>query len=254
MKPILPNLRLSFRSTSGANLRNLWMSAFSVTGHHLRHLRNLRLILSGRFHSGLLVCIAVLLFAACARVYVQPAIDLHPREVIGLIQFATSTKGELAGLVTQKFIEAVTEDQTDIKIVELGDEATVLAAVSQSRLGPEAFKAIGDKYNLKTVFTGELDVSGVNPSCAFGPGYASVAAKVNARLTAKLVETATGATLWSNSARDERTVAGVDKSGDDFSFNAQDKEEAYGDLARSLCEGITYDFRGTRQHRCCGKH
>ena len=202
----------------------------------------------------LVVCAGVLALAGCARVYVQPAIDLHPREVIGLVQFNTDTKGELAKLVTQKFIEAVTEDQTDIKIVELGDEAGVLTAVNQTRLGPEAFKAIGDKYNLKTVFTGELDASGVNPSCAFGPGYASFEAKVNARLAAKLVETVTGATVWSNSAREERGVAGVDKSGSSFSFNAEDPEQAYGDMARSLCRTITRDFRGHWEHRgCCGR-
>ena len=202
----------------------------------------------------LVACAGILALAGCARVYVQPAIDLHPREVIGLIQFNTDTKGELAKLVTQKFIEAVTEDQTDIKIVELGDEAGVLTAVNQTRLGPEAFKAIGDKYNLKTVFTGELDASGVNPSCAFGPGYASFEAKVNARLAAKLVETVTGATVWSNSAREERGVAGVDKSGSSFSFNAEDPEQAYGDMARSLCRTITRDFRGHWEHRgCCGR-
>ena len=202
----------------------------------------------------LVACAGILALAGCARVYVQPAIDLHPREVIGLVQFNTDTKGELAKLVTQKFIEAVTEDQTDIKVVELGDEAAALADVNQTHLGPDAFKAIGDKYNLKTVFTGELDASGVNPSCAFGPGYASFEAKVNARLAAKLVETVTGATVWSNSAREERGVAGVDKSGSSFSFNAEDPEQAYGDMARSLCRTITRDFRGHWEHRgCCGR-
>jgi hypothetical protein len=204
-------------------------------------------------NTALAVAVA-LLFNGCARVYLQPAIDLRPHEVIGLIQFNSDSKGELSKFVTQKFIEAVTEDQTDIKIVELGDEVAVLAAVNQTRLGPDAFEAIGEKYGVKTVFTGTLNVSNVNPSCAFGPGYASFEGKVNARLAAKLVETATGATIWSNSARDERTVAGVEKSGSNFSFNAEDPEEAYGDMARSLCRQITHDFRGTWEHHCCGKH
>ena len=192
-----------------------------------------------------------LLFAGCARVYVQPAIDLKPHEVVGIIQFKTDAKGDLGEFVTQKFIQSVTEDQDEIKLVELGTEKDVLEAVGMTHLGPDAYKAIGEKYDLNTVFTGNLDVTEATPSCGFGPGYASFEAKVNARLTARLVETGGGATIWSNSARDERTVAGIEKFGHDFSFNAEDPEKAYGDMARSLCRQITHDFRGHWEHRGC---
>jgi hypothetical protein len=191
-----------------------------------------------------------LLLAGCARVYVPPAIDLGPHEVIGIIEFDSDTKGELAELVTQKFIDAVTEDQDEIRIVELGDKKTVLEAVGLTHLGPDAFKAIGDKCDLNTVFTGALNVSEATPSCAFGPGYASFEAKVNARLSARLVETGTGATVWSNAARDERTIAGVENLGSGFSFNAEDPDEAYGKMARSLCRRITHDFRHTYRQKC----
>ena len=199
-----------------------------------------------------LIVAVALLFTGCARVYVQPAIDLKPHEVIGLIQFSSDAKGELSKFVTQKFIEAITQDQTDIKIVELGDEKAALEAVGLTHLGPDAFKALGEKYDLNTIFTGSLNVSEVNPSCFFTHGFASVEGKVNARLAARLVETATGATIWSNSARDERTVAGVSKFGSNFSFNAEDPEEAYGELARSLTRRITHEFRGHWEHRGCG--
>jgi hypothetical protein len=191
-----------------------------------------------------------LLFTGCARVYVQPAIDLRPHEVVGIIEFKTDARGDLAEFVTQKFIQSVTEDQTEIKIVELGDEKAVLEAVGLTHLGPDAFKAIGEKYDLSTVFTGNLDVTEATPSCAFGPGYGSIEAKVNARLSARLVETNGGGTIWSNSARDERTVAGVEKFGHDFSFTAEDPEKAYGDMARSLCRRITHDFRHTTREKC----
>jgi hypothetical protein len=198
----------------------------------------------------LTVCAVFLALAGCARVYVPPAIDLGPHEVIGLIEFGSDAKGDLAEFVTRKFIKAVTQDQSDISIVELGDEKAVLEAVGLTHLGPDAFRAIGEKYNLNTVFTGKLNVSEVKPSCAFGPGYASFEGKVNARLTAKLVKTATGGTLWSNSARDERTVAGVQTFGSSFSFDAEDPEEAYGKMARHLCRRVTRDFRHTYRRKC----
>jgi hypothetical protein len=196
-----------------------------------------------------LVVAVALLFTGCARVYVPPAIDLKPQEVIGIIQFKTDAKGDLGEFVTQKFIQSITQDQ-DLRIVELGDEKAVLEEVGLTHLGPDAFKAIGEKHDLNTVFTGNLDVTEATPSCGFGPGYATFEAKVNARLAARLVETATGATVWSNSARDERTVAGVEKFGSSFSFNAEDPEKAYGDMARSLCRRITHDFRHTTRQKC----
>ena len=199
-------------------------------------------------NAALAVAVA-LLFTGCARVYVPPAIDLKPQETIGIIEFKSDAKGDLGEFVTQKFIQSITEDQ-GLRIVELGDEQAALEAIGMTHLGPDAFKAIGEKYELNTVFTGTLDVTEATPSCGFGPGYATFEAKVNARLAARLVETGTGATVWSNSARDERTVAGVEKFGHDFSFTAEDPEKAYGDMARSLCRRITHDFRHTTRQKC----
>lgn len=197
----------------------------------------------------LAVCAGMLALAGCARVYVPPAIDLGPKEVIGIIVFRSDTKGHLAEFVTQKFIESISEDQ-ELRLVELGSEEKVLEDVDMTRLGPDAFKAIGEEYDLHTVFIGTLNVSEAAPSCAFGPGFASFEAKVNARLTAKLVETATGGTVWSNSGREERTVAGVSRFGSSFYFDADDPEHAYGHLARSLCRKVTRDFRHTWRHKC----
>jgi hypothetical protein len=199
-------------------------------------------------YAALAVAVA-LLFTGCARVYVPPAIDLMPKEVIGIIVFRSDTKGELAEFVTEKFIESITEDQ-ELRLVELGTEAKLLEEVDMTSLGPDAIKALGEKYDLNTLFIGTLNVSEAAPSCAFGPGFASFEAKVNARLTAKLVETATGGTVWSNSGRDERTVAGVSKFGSSFYFDAEDPEHAYGDLARSLCRRVTRDFRHTWRNKC----
>jgi hypothetical protein len=199
----------------------------------------------------LAVTAAMLALTGCARVYVPPAIDLTPKEVIGIIVFRSDAEGDLAEFVTEKFIQSVTEDQ-ELMIVELGEEAAVLEAVGQTRLGPDAFKAIGEKYEVNTVFTGALNVSDIKPSVSIGPNFsfASFQAKVKARLIARLVETGSSATLWSNSGDDERTVAGVSKFGSSFSFGADDPEHAYGDLARSLCRKVTRDFRHSWRHKC----
>ena len=82
------------------------------------------------------VIVAGLMLAAgcCNRVMIPPAVDLKPYELIGLIEFSSGAKGNLAGYVTRKFMENITEDQKMLQIVELGPENEVLGAVQRARL------------------------------------------------------------------------------------------------------------------------
>lgn len=203
----------------------------------------------------LVTACAALALAGCARVYVPPRTDLEPYQTIGIIKFKPSIVSTgLAELTTQKFIQAVTRDQPGIHIVEIGDEATVLAAVSQTSLGFDAWKAIGEKYGVRTVFAGNLDISNIQPKISIGPGlaFASFEAEVTATLSARLVETGTGATLWTNSGTERRTVGGISRWGNSFAFSADNPDQTYGEFAHSLTRRITQDFRQTWRYKCCG--
>ena len=201
----------------------------------------------------LAVCLAAALMAGCARVYVDPVMDLKPREVVGIVEFKLTNQGQLGPLTTRRFMQAVTEDQPGIRIVELGTEAQVLAAVGQDRLGPEALKAIGEKYNLQTVFLGDVAVSDVKPRIEIGPNlaFASFKADVDASLSTRLVETGTGATVWSGSGTDRKTVGEVSVFGSSFAFDARDPEAAYGALVSALVYKATTEFRKTSHWKCC---
>jgi hypothetical protein len=199
---------------------------------------------------------AVVLLAlatGCSKVIIPPAFDLQPHEVIGLVEFRMTNQGQLGQLTTRRFIQAVTEDQPGIRIVELGNETDVLAAVGADRLDPDALKAIGRKYDLRSVFLGEVAVSDIKPRIDIGPGlaFASFRADVDATLSARLVETGSAATIWSGSSADSRTIGEVSKFGSSFSFDARDPETAYGALVSALVYGATNDFRETwRWQRC----
>jgi hypothetical protein len=59
-----------------------------------------------------------------------------------------------------------------------------------------------------------------------------------------MIETETGASLWSNSARDVQRIGGVQVFSDKgVTFDADDPENAYGRLANSLVYVVTRDFR-----------
>jgi hypothetical protein len=201
----------------------------------------------------LMAICAVLLLAGCARVMIPPAVDLTTHETIGIIEFRCASQGNLAPYATRRFIQDITIDQKNIGVVELGSEPQALAAVGKTLLDPDAFRALGEKYGVRTIFQGEITISDVKPHISIGPGlsFASFSADVDASLQARLVETATGATVWSGSGTDRQTIGGVSKFGSVFSFDAKDPETAYGALVRSLVRKSTADFRNTWKCRCC---
>ena len=187
---------------------------------------------------------------ACGRkVMVPPRIDLTEHEIIGIIQFESDSKGELAPLTTRKFTEAIRRDQEMIRIIDLGTEAEVLKEIGHDRLNKAAFQEIGGKYDVATVVAGELLVSDVRPDISialiFTAGM-SVSAEVDATLDVQMVETETGASLWSTSVTKTEEIANVNIwEGGVFVFGAEDPERAYGKLVHALVEDASQDFRVT---------
>lgn len=185
---------------------------------------------------------------ACGRkVMVPPRIDLKEHEVVGMIQFDCASKGSLAPYTTRRFTEAIRRDQEMIRIIDLGTEATVLAEIGHDKLGKAAYQAIGEKYEVATVFTGELLVSDVRPNISIAMIFGvSVLAEVDATLDVQMVETGSGASLWSTSVNATREIGNVTIwQGGGFVFDAEDPERAYGKLVNALVEDASRDFRVT---------
>jgi hypothetical protein len=194
-------------------------------------------------------CFVLVLFLSWAcgpKVLVPPVVDLVRFENIGLIEFSTSSKGNLHTFTSHKFLEEVTRSQQGVRILELGDMAKVLESIGRESLDIEAHKAIGEKYEINALILGELTVSDIKPKVNISSlvSGGTFSAEVDAELSVKLVECARGGTIWADSARERKTVAYVSVfQGDDFYFGARDPEEAYGDLIRSLVIRATQDLR-----------
>jgi len=195
----------------------------------------------------IVIVLLTLAIQGCTRrVLAPPRIDLKNHEVIGVIAFDCSGKGELGPFLTNRFVDAVRRDQDLIRIIPLGTPAEVLADIGHSRLDREAFKAIEQKHQIKTIFTGDVVVSDIKPSVAIGQRltHFGVSADVDATLNVQMVETDTGASLWSRSARAVQRVGGIEIFGDkSVTFDADDPENAYGRLANDLVEAVTDDFQ-----------
>lgn len=191
--------------------------------------------------------VILLLSLGCgAKVMVPPEIDLKEYGTVGLVDFSSDAEGNLGKYVTQRFLEEISTSQKDARIIELGSMDKVLESVQRDRIDPEVIRAIGQKYNVNAVIMGNLEVSDVKPKIGISSfvAHMSVKAEVEASITARVLETEQGATVWTDSARDKKNVAQVSMfSGGGFLFDAKDPEEAYGELVESLVRKVTVDLK-----------
>jgi hypothetical protein len=190
---------------------------------------------------------AALILAACSspKVLEPPRVALDGYTTIGIVVFTSNATGDLNDYTTRKFLQSVQSGQRGVRVLELGEEARVLNAVNHDSLDFEAMRAIGEKWSVDAVFAGHLDVTDVKPNLKLSRMIKSmsVSADVKAALSARLVETKSGATVWTRGADAQAPVAHVSivKRGP-VDFGASDPDEAYGKLVHTLVNRVTDDF------------
>ena len=185
-------------------------------------------------------------------VELPPHIDLSTMGTIGVIAFDVQSDASLPGDITLKVIQHMQAAQPGVPVLELGNQANVLREVGFDSLDTEAVKAIGKKYGVDTLLTGTLEVTQSVPDVTFGQSMTSMSAAtyVRGNLNARLRQTRTGATLWSNGANGKWKLAGVDlASGSLPTIGVSNSEDKYKKMLQDLARVGTADFRRTYETR-----
>lgn len=205
---------------------------------------------------GVLVLLLAVALTACSSkkitVEIPPQINLTTMGTIGVVAFDVQSDEKLPGDITLKMIQHMQAAQPGVPILELGNQANVLREVGFGSLDTEAVKAIGKKYGVDTLLTGTLEVTQSRPDVKFGQDLTSMSAAsyVRGNLNARLRQTRTGATLWSNGATGKWKLAGVDlASGSMPTIGMSNPEDKYKKMLQDLARVGTDDFRSTYQTR-----
>jgi len=198
----------------------------------------------------LLSCAALWGCSHTVLVTVPPRMELKGYGTLGVIEFS-SNSGLGSARATQQLQEQIQSAQPGTRFIELGSRETVLAAVGRSQLDADAAKRIGRKYGVDALFLGEIAYSDpktdvrVNDLAKLD---AAVRTEVRGDISARLVETAGGASVWSNSGWVRRQIGRVNVSeyGVSGSITKSDPRE---EMVPALVYQLTYDFRPTTERR-----
>ena len=203
----------------------------------------------------IVLAIALAIISGCShteKVLIPPRVELKAYQTIGVIEFSTNAENKLKPYVTQNFIQNVQSAQPGTRILELGDQEQLLRALGHSQLNPETIRSIGRKYNVDAVILGHLQVSEIKPKINVFADAKALNAKayIEAALRTRILETDSGATLWTQATTGKTQIARVSlMEGGFISLGVSDPKEKYGKLVPELVYVNTTDFRSRYEYR-----
>ena len=194
--------------------------------------------------------VAFALLAACSHtvvVPVPPRVDLTGYSSIGIVEFDANSERSISARATRQFQEQIQAAQPGTRFIELGEHQALLAALGARQLDAPTLRKIGQQYGVAAVFLGEIAYSEPRVDVKISDiakMEGGVRAEIRGDLSARLFETASGASVWSNSGWARRQLGAVSVSEQGVSGgmrNANPREE----MVPTLVYEITHDFRPT---------
>ena len=178
--------------------------------------------------------------------YVPPSLDLARYSTLGIVEFGGRGAKGLGEPATREFIAAVHAAQPGTPLLELGSFAKAFPGASRDALDPEAVRALAARAHVDVIVLGEVIEEKASPRISINPEYgtASASAKLTTSLTVRILDGASGATVWSASSRRNISLAGIDLTTLGVRrVGATPAEEARALLMRDLVSDVTFDLR-----------
>ena len=177
---------------------------------------------------------------------VPPRMELKVYATLGVAEFSSNYIPAVNARATREFQARIHAAQPGTRLVELGNREVLLATVGSRQLDPEALKKIGAKYGVDAIFLGEIAYSEPKTNINFNNMSkleGSARTEVRGDISAKLVETRSGAAVWSSSAWATRQVGRVEVSGYQGVSTTMRNSDARDDMVPTLVLHLTEDFR-----------
>jgi hypothetical protein len=201
-----------------------------------------------RRYTGIVTLLSLAVLWGCSKtvlVTVPARMDLRSYETLGIVEFTSNSSASINAYATRHFQERVQAAQPGTRFLELGKRDAVLASVGANEFDATAVKKIGEKYGVSAVFFGEIVYSDPKTDVKI-TDIASLEGRVRTEvkgdISSKLLETRTGASVWSSSAWARRQVGRVSVSDEGVSATARNTDPRE-DMVPALIFHLTQDFR-----------
>ncbi len=181
-------------------------------------------------------------------VTVPPRVDLSGYGAIGIVEFASNSDRAIGAHASRRFEERVQAAQPGTRFIELGSREELLSAVGAKQLDVDAFKRIGEKYGVAAIFAGELAYSEPKADLQIGDLTkleGGLRAEMRGDISARLVETKTGASIWSNSAWTKKQIGSVRVSAEGGVSADMGQSNPRVEMVPALVYRLTDDFRSS---------
>ena len=179
---------------------------------------------------------------------VPPRMDLHSYGTLGIIEFASNADPAINTRATRQFQEQVQAGQPGTRFVELGNREALLAAAGSKQLDVNTLKQIGQNYGVDAIFLGDIAYSEPKTDIRISDVTkldGGVRTDVRGDISSRLVETRTGASVWSSSAWATRRVGSLSVSAEQGVSGGMSNSNPREDMVPDLIRHLTQDFRPT---------
>ena len=202
-----------------------------------------------RTYAGFTVLLSLAMLWGCSStvlVSVPPRMDLKSYGTLGIVEFGSNSDGAINVHATRQFQQQIQAAQPGTRFIELGNREAVLAAVGGRQLDADALRKIGEKYGVAAIFLGDIaysepttDVKLTDLTKLDG----GMRTEVRGDISSRLVETRTGASVWSNSAWARRQIGRLRVSAEQGVSGAVSKSNPRDEMVPALVYQLTHDFR-----------
>jgi hypothetical protein len=172
--------------------------------------------------------------------------DLSSYGTLGIVEFASNSERAINARATRQFQEHIQAAQPGTRFIELGNREALLAAVGGRQLDGDALRKVGEKYGVAAIFLGDIvysdpktDVKLTDLTRLEG----GVRAEIKADISSRLMETTTGASVWSNSAWVRRQMGHLKVSAEQGVSAGIGKSNPREEMVPALVYHLTHDFR-----------
>ena len=197
-----------------------------------------------------MLCLALL--AGCASktvlVRVPPQIDMSAYQTTGIVEFTSNADPALGQHAARQFQESVQAAQPGTRFIELGTRDEVLEAIGARQFDAQAIRKIGAKYAVDAVFVGDLiysepkfEINVIDPLRMQG----AFKAEIKGDISSKLLETKSGASVWSSSAWAKRQLGSVRVSAETGVSGRVTSSNPRNEMVPDMVHHLTHAFRPT---------